>query len=122
MNLAPALAPWLSAHGHEARHWFDIGPPTSDDSAILARARAEGCVLITRDLDFGAILAATAGLSPSVVQLRAGDGSADAVGPRLLATLRATQAELAAGALVTVTEHRHRVRVLPIVPPGVPEC
>ena len=37
----------------------------------MAFAGANGCVVLTHDLDFGAILAATQGRKPSVVQIRA---------------------------------------------------
>jgi predicted nuclease of predicted toxin-antitoxin system len=53
-------------------------------------------------LDFGAILAATNGAKPSVVQFRAGDLSPDTIGRHLIDALRRMEAELQRGALLTI--------------------
>jgi predicted nuclease of predicted toxin-antitoxin system len=71
-------------------------------------------VVLTHDLDFGAVLAVTQGAKPSVIQVRADDNSPEAVGGRVLAEIRQLAAELEAGALVTVEPARTRVRMLPI--------
>lgn len=118
MNLSPRWVAWLVSLGHEACHWSDIGPPDATDSTILAWARTQGTVVLTHDLDFGDILAATGGSSPSVVQLRSGSLAVDALGPLVERALRAADAELAAGALVTIDAARHRVRLLPLAGPG----
>jgi len=46
----------------------------------MAYARTHDFVVLTHDLDFGAILAATHGDKPSVVQIRAEDVSPDVIG------------------------------------------
>jgi len=73
-------------------------------------------VVLTHDLDFGAILAATQGEKPSVVQLRADDVSPDAIGRQVIAALHQLEAELHDGALVTIDPERTRMRVLPLRP------
>lgn len=82
----------------------------------MAYARDHDLVVVTHDLDFGAILAATQGEKPSVVQVRADDTSPEAIGAQLVAALRLSAAELEAGALVTVEPARARVRLLPFGP------
>lgn len=82
----------------------------------MAYASANDCVVLTHDLDFGAILAATHGEKPSVVQIRAEDVSPDVIGKQVVSALWQMASELEEGALLTVEPHRTRVRVLPLQP------
>jgi predicted nuclease of predicted toxin-antitoxin system len=82
----------------------------------MAFARAGGFVVLTHDLDFGAILAATGGAKPSVVQIRAEDVSPSAIGRQVLAALGQVARELEEGALLTVEIGRARLRLLPLSP------
>ena len=70
------------------------------------------------DMDFSAILAATHGEKPSVVQIRAEDVSPDVIGTNVITALRQMTDELEQGALVTVDPNRTRLRVLPLQPRG----
>jgi len=63
MNLSPELCARFSALGHEAVHWSSLGDYNAPDIAIMAHATANAFVVLTHDLDFGAILAATAPLT-----------------------------------------------------------
>jgi predicted nuclease of predicted toxin-antitoxin system len=65
-------------------------------------------------LDFSAILAATHGEKPSVVQIRADDVSPDVIGRQVIIALRQMASELEEGALLTVDPYRTRLRVLPL--------
>lgn len=114
MNLSPSWAGFLRDAGFEAAHWSDLGAPDALDSAIMDYARVHGSVILTHDLDFGTILAATGGNAPSVVQIRAGDLSINAIGDQILAALRQTSDTLAAGTLVTVDAKKFRLTLLPI--------
>jgi predicted nuclease of predicted toxin-antitoxin system len=78
MNLSPSWGDRLAQRGFEAIHWSAIGAPTAPDDEILVWARAQGFVVITNDLDFSAILAATSGRAPSVIQIRMQDLISDA--------------------------------------------
>jgi predicted nuclease of predicted toxin-antitoxin system len=80
----------------------------------VAYAAAKDYVILTHDLDFGAILAATKGARPSVVQFRAGDPSPDTIGRHLIDALRRTEPDLEQGALVTIEPGRARIRLLPL--------
>jgi predicted nuclease of predicted toxin-antitoxin system len=71
-------------------------------------------VVLTHDLDFSAILAATHGDRPSVVQIRSEDVSPDRFAVSVVAALRQMTAELIEGALLTVEPNRTRLRVLPL--------
>lgn len=114
MNLSPSLIPILAAAGIESIHWSVVGRPSASDAEIMAYAKENGCVVITHDLDFGDILAATQGEGPSVVQVRADDLRPSVIGPMIVAALRQMTNELSAGALVTLDANRLRVRTLPL--------
>ena len=70
-------------------------------------------MVLTNDLDFAAILAASHPKKPSVAQIRAEDLSPSAFGAQAVATLRQVQPESEAGALLTIEADRTRLRVLP---------
>ena len=114
MNLSPRWSAVLATVGFEAAHWSALGAANAADTEIMAYAAANGYVVLTHDLDFGAILAATHGEKPSVVQIRAEDVSPDVIGTQVVAALRQMTAELDQGALLTVEPNRTRVRVLPL--------
>jgi len=59
MNLPPALCPILEAEGWDTVHWSAVGDPRETDTRIMAWAERHDRVVLTHDLDFGAILAAT---------------------------------------------------------------
>jgi predicted nuclease of predicted toxin-antitoxin system len=73
-----------------------------------------GHVVLTSDLDFGAILAATGDRKPSVLQLRSDILTPDLIGSAVLAAIRQTREELSNGALVSIDAVRARLRVLPL--------
>jgi predicted nuclease of predicted toxin-antitoxin system len=114
VNLAPAWAGRLRTSGHEAQHWSEIGALDATDSEILAWAVEHGAVVLTCDLDFGAILAASQAHTPSVVQIRARDVMSETIGDRVSNVLNAFEHELAQGAIVSVDLDMGRVRILPL--------
>ena len=118
MNLSPHWVARLQSAGHDCEHWSRIGAFNATDAEIMAYALAGDYVVLTHDLDFGAILAATAGTKPSVVQIRAENVDPDVIGDRVAVALAATAANLSAGALVTVEPHRDRVTLLPLAQRG----
>lgn len=113
MNLSPRWIDLLVDAGIEAAHWSTLGRNNAPDSEIMAYANANDYVVLTHDLDFSAILAATHGKKPSVVQIRAEDVSPDVIGLQVIAALRQMASELADGALLTVDPNRTRMRLLP---------
>ncbi len=113
MNLSPRWIDLLVDAGIEAAHWSTLGENNAPDSEIMAYANANDHVVLTHDLDFSAILAATHGKKPSVVQIRAEDVSPDVIGLQVIAALRQMASELEDGALLTVDPNRTRMRLLP---------
>ena len=114
MNLSPQWVDYLWTAGWETVHWSRIGDARAKDEVILSWAADNGYVLLTHDLDFGAILAATKAKTPSVVQVRTEDVLPDPLGPLLVRVLKENAPALESGALVVVEESRSRVRILPI--------
>lgn len=113
MNLSPRWIPFLSDRSWEATHWSTVGKFNASDSEIMTFAAANEYVVLTNDLDFAAILAASHHKKPSVVQIRAEDLSPDAIGAQIVAALRHVEKELEAGALLTIESDRTRLRMLP---------
>lgn len=114
MNLAPRWVQVFEDAGNPAAHWTDIRPGDAPDSQIMRHAHDHGYCVLTHDLDFGAILAASGTASPSVVQVRTDDVSPEALTERLLAILREYESVLVQGALMTLDPARLRVRILPL--------
>lgn len=115
MNLSADLRAPLAAAGHEAVHWSRVGEPGATDASIMEYARREGFIVVTHDLDFSALLAATRIDGPSVIQIRTQDVLSEEFINLLTATIRRFEVELSMGALVVVDESRSRVRLLPII-------
>lgn len=84
------------------------------DVDIVARARGDSSVVLTFDLDFGAILALGVLDKPSVITFRLADERPASVNQRLDTILRERAADLEAGALIMVEDTRYRARKLPI--------
>jgi len=114
MNLSPLWVDVLKGAGHDALHWSMVGAPNATDRVIMEWAVLNEYVVFTHDLDFGAILAATRGRAPSVIQMRAQDVSPEACAGSLLDALNRYGSHLRQGSLVTIDEKRARVRILPL--------
>ncbi len=114
MNLSPRWIALLRDAGWQAVHWSTVGRGNEPDVEIMAYAAEQGCVVLTHDMDFGAILAATHGEKPRVIQLRMEDVTPQMAGSRVLAALRHMEQELESGALLTVDRRQVRVRMLPL--------
>ena len=114
MNLSPRWVRVLSEAGIEAAHWSTLGANNAPDSEIMAYASHNDYVVLTHDLDFGAILAATHREKPSVIQIRAEDVRPEMTGKQIVIALRQMATELQEGALLTVDPKRTRLRLLPL--------
>ena len=114
MNLSPRWIECLKAAGLDAVNWSDVGTATARDEEIKAWAILADVVVLTHDLDFSAILAFSKNTKPSVVQIRAADLNPDRIDARVVAAIQQTQAELIAGAIVSVDPVQARLRLLPL--------
>ena len=70
-NLSPRLVSILSASsGWDVVHVRDLGLRDAMDEAVLESARSNQRILVSADTDFGALLAASHAMLPSVVLVR----------------------------------------------------
>jgi predicted nuclease of predicted toxin-antitoxin system len=114
MGVSMRVVEWLRAACHDAVHLRDEGLQRLPNGDIFQKGFAEQRIVLTFDLDFGEILAESAGHVVSVILFRLHDTRTDHVIERLKTVLEQSSAELLVGAIVVVEEGRHRVRKLPI--------
>jgi predicted nuclease of predicted toxin-antitoxin system len=114
MNVSPAWVELLNEAGFDAVHWSQIGPGDATDRKVMRWAADHDHIVLTSDLDFGAILAASRARQPSVLQLRCDLLTPEAIGPRVLAAIAEARQELNEGALVSIDASRARLRILPL--------
>ena len=114
MNLPPSWVEFLAEKGVEAVHWSKIGNFGATDEVILEWAKKHDHAVFTHDLDFGALLAATRGEGPSVIQIRTQDTFPESCGEIAIKALTQFENELEKGALLSVDLHKARVRILPL--------
>ena len=114
MGVSLRVVEWLRSCGHDTIHLRDEALQTLPNGEIFQKALREERIVLTFDLDFGEIVAASGGRSVSVILFRLRNTRADFVIQRLEIVLGQSAKELAQGAVVLVEEGRHRVRRLPI--------
>ena len=114
MNLTPRWVGWLQTNGVEAMHWSNVGAHDAPDAEVMAHAAAHHMVVMTHDMDFGAILAASGAAHPSVLQLRDPNPTPEVVGAAVLSALQQLARDLEVGALVSLDARRARLRLLPL--------
>ena len=107
-NLAERVAELLVENGHDAVHVRAIGLGTADDSVVMARAEAEGRVVVSADTDFGTLLARSGRRAPSVILFRiAGQRRAWSRVALILANLPEVAEDLEAGRVRIPTAPAH---------------
>lgn len=115
-SLSARVAELLAAEGHDAVHISDRGLLGAPDTDVMSTATAEGRVVVSVDTDFGELLALGRHPGPSVILIRRSPHRSEAQLQLLLAALPEAEASLLAGAVVTLTPDRVRIRLLPISP------
>jgi predicted nuclease of predicted toxin-antitoxin system len=114
MGISMSTVQALRDAGHDAVHLREQGLQRLADPEILDKARQEGRVVLTFDLDFGELLAAGLHESPSVVIFRLRNATPPSVPPKLLDVVEKESNDLGQGAVVIVQDGRYRLRRLPI--------
>ncbi|PMB17136.1 DUF5615 family PIN-like protein [Fischerella thermalis] len=114
MGISPRTVNWLKAAGYDALHLIEEGLERLPDNKILVKARSEGRILLTVDLDFGYLLAISGAILPSVIIFRLGNESYEIINERMAVVLNQFEEDLAAGAVISVNDNAVRVRRLPI--------
>jgi predicted nuclease of predicted toxin-antitoxin system len=120
LHIAPRTIEFLRTLGHDVRRVTDLLPATATDEAIVECAMQERRTILTQDLDFTSIIALSGRATPSLVSLRLGSVTIESVNAALQRILPALEHEIELGALITVEDHRIRLRRLPIDIQGTP--
>ena len=113
MNLSPQWKEYLRNHSIDAVHWSEVGTGKEPDSVIMEYARVNNFVLLSHDLDFGALLAHSNEKGPSVIQVRLHNIVPKQFGKELVEILKQTEESLKEGVLIVVDENKRRMRMLP---------
>lgn len=114
MPLSPQLAVWLKRNGHDAVHALDMGMGRAPDEEILERAKTEGSVVITADLDYPRLLALAQSDRPGLILFRGGNYSEQESLDRLRRALETVPIEEIPSSIVVIEKKRIRLRRLPI--------
>jgi len=114
MGISVEVAAFLRSTGHEAEHLHELRLGTLSDSDILARAVSESRIVVTHDLDFANLLAASSAKLPSVIVFRLQNMRPEKVISRLYSLLADHSGDLEKGAILSVSELRIRLRPLPL--------
>jgi len=114
MGISPKTVAFLREQGYEAVHLHEEGLDRLEDPAILAKAREEGFILLTHDLDFGELIAASGARLPSVIVFRLRNMRPGNVNRYLQRIIEQHVGVLESGAIISVTEGRIRIRALPL--------
>jgi len=113
MNLSPEWEQVFFAYC-EIKHWSRIGESDASDESILKWAKGNEYIILTNDLDFGAILAATHLDSPSVFQIRSMVLDPVVIGADVFSCFKKFEPDLISGALISYDLQRARLRRLPL--------
>lgn len=114
MGISPRSVAYLRGLGHDAVHLHEEGLGRMPDPTILRKAHDEGRVLLTNDLDFGELMAASGAVLPSVVIFRLRDMRPEQVNGYLGEVVTGYREMLEQGVIVSVRERQIRIRVLPV--------
>lgn len=114
MGISPRTVDELRKQEHDAIHLVEQGLERLADEDILLKARIEERILLTVDLDFAQLSAASGEPFPSVILFRLGNVAREVLEIRLAEVLSQCDRDLAMGAIISVRDEAFRVRSLPI--------
>ncbi len=110
--ISPRTVEFLKKHGFECYHLIEFKMGTATDDEIVNFAKDKGYTILTEDLDFGAILAYTKEIKPSIIILRVGNLNTDQINSLLLKIL--PKIENLENCIIVAERNRIRIRKLPI--------
>ncbi len=113
MGISQSTILWLINQGFSARHLRNLGLKKLHDKDILKLAQEENEIILTCDLDFGALLAYSKDTLPSVIIFRLENEKPDNINRHLTAILQTHKSDLLAGCIISVSEKKYRIRNLP---------
>lgn len=114
IGISTRATAFLRSEGYDALHLIEEQLERLSDAEIIHKAKTEGRIILTHDLDFGDLMAASGDRLPSVAIFRLADMRPDNVNLHLRLVLTHYQALLENGAILSITQGRVRVRRLPV--------
>ncbi|MBC7189319.1 DUF5615 family PIN-like protein [Candidatus Aerophobetes bacterium] len=114
MGISQSTVNWLREKGFDTIHLREKGLQRISDATIIKKAQEEGRIILTCDLDFGDIMAASGERCPSIIIFRLENERPENINRRLAQVLGESSDALEKGAIISVEETRHRIRLLPI--------
>ncbi len=114
MGISPKSTQFLREQGYDALHLLDEQLGRLPDPEILEKARVERRVLLTHDLDFAELVAASGTRLPSVVIFRLRSMRPENVNRHLSLMLAQYGDALEQGVIISVNDGQFRSRKLPI--------
>jgi predicted nuclease of predicted toxin-antitoxin system len=108
MGLGVEVAAWLRSAGHDATHLRDESLQRLPDAEIADKARREGRVVLTCDLEFPRLFL-FGDLRSGLILFRLARPSSRRVIGRLAMILSTEERALSQGAVIVVEDTRHRV-------------
>jgi len=114
MGISPRSDVFLRDRGVEAVHLHELGLDRMSDAEVVRKARRDGDVVLTHDLDFAELIAVSGAELPSALIFRVHDMCPDNINRCLEVLVTEHQTALKQGAIFSVSEGSIRVRMLPI--------
>ena len=115
IGISPASVTYLHTLGFDAVHLVEQGLQRMSDAEIIDKASTEERVILTHDLDFGTLMAASSKALPSVVIFRLANMAPTNVNTYLQLLIRDHSEKLRSGAIISISETAIRTRLLPII-------
>lgn len=114
MGISPKSADFLRRLGYDAVHLLDEGLGQLPDPEILKKARLEERILLTHDLGFGELVAASGTQLPSVIIFRLNNMKPERVNRYLHEIIIKHHGALTQGVVISVSEGKIRAHYLPL--------
>ncbi len=114
MPISPKTTDWLKKHGHDALHVRDLGMARSDDTSILKYSADQGRILLSIDLDFGALMSFSRSANPGIILFRMQRPLPELIHKRLEFIFQTHKEAELASSITIVDDSRLRIRKLPI--------
>lgn len=114
MGVSQTVINTLRNSGYDAIHLRDEKLQKLPDENIILKAKDEGRIILTFDLDFGELLAFSGDSLPSVIIFRLEKANPDYVLSKLNPVLLECENVLENGVIITIKDKNYRVRYLPI--------
>jgi predicted nuclease of predicted toxin-antitoxin system len=103
MGISPKTVKFLQNLGYQAAHLHQEGLERLSDSDIVQKARLDGSILLTHDLDFGDLSAASEAELPSVIIFRLRNMRPERVNLHLNSILTKYAQNLEHGVIITIS-------------------